>query len=109
MQMTVLLVLALMLSFKSVVLAYSALLGGLICIAPSAYFARFAFKYSGAKATVKVAQSFYLGEAGKFVLTAVLFAIVFIVVDPLNAGILFITYTVIVLVGLVSAHVVIGR
>lgn len=72
--------------------AYSALLGGFIALVPNAYFARWAFRYSGAQAAVAVAQSFYRGEAGKFVLTAVLFASVFALVKPLNAGSLFLMY-----------------
>lgn len=72
--------------------ASSALLGGLIAIIPNAYFAKWAFRYSGASAADKVAQSFYRGEAGKFILTTVLFALVFIWVNPINVVVVFVTY-----------------
>ena len=72
--------------------AYSALLGGFIALVPNAYFARWAFRYAGAQAAAAVAQSFYRGEAGKFILTAVLFASVFALVKPLNALSLFLMY-----------------
>lgn len=72
--------------------AISALLGGLIAIIPNAYFAKWAFRYSGARAADKVAQSFYRGEAGKFILTSILFALVFIGVKPLNVLVIFVTY-----------------
>lgn len=72
--------------------AYSVLLGGLISIAPNAYFARWAFRYSGARAASDVARSFYRGEAGKFVLTVVMFAGVFILVKPLSVELIFGVY-----------------
>ena len=72
--------------------AYSVLLGGLIAIGPQIYFARWAFRFSGARAARQVAHAFYVGEAGKFVLTVVLFALVFAVIKPLNAVALFLAY-----------------
>lgn len=64
---------------------YSGFLGGLIAWLPNLYFARKAFHYHGARAARDILKSFYAGEAGKFVLTAVLFALVFAGVKPLNA------------------------
>jgi ATP synthase protein I len=72
--------------------ALSALVGGSISIVPNMYFARWAFRFSGAKSAARVAQSFYRGEAGKFVLTAVLFASIFMLMRPLNAVVIFLTY-----------------
>ena len=72
--------------------AISALAGGLISIAPNAYFARWAFRYTGAKAAAQVAQSFYRGEAGKFLFTAMLFAGVFALLRPVDAIVVFSTY-----------------
>lgn len=92
MQSLVLLVTASLLLLIDQVTASSALLGGLIAIIPNAYFAKWAFRYSGARAADKVAQSFYRGEAGKFILTSVLFALVFIWVKPINVVVIFVTY-----------------
>ncbi len=91
-QTIVLLVITATLLLIQWVTAYSALLGGLIAIVPNAYFARWAFRFSGAQVAVEVAQSFYRGEAGKFLLTAVLFASVFALVKPLDAVAVFLTY-----------------
>ena len=71
------------------VAAYSALLGGLTCALPNAYFVWRAFRYSGARSTVQVVQSFYQGESWKFVLTALSFAVIFQRVEPLNVLALF--------------------
>ncbi|MEE8059183.1 MAG: ATP synthase subunit I [Pseudomonadales bacterium] len=76
------------------VMAYSAFLGGLIAIAPNAYFACRAFQYSGAQAAGDVARSFYRGEAGKFLLTTIMFAGVFALIKPLEVVVIFLTYSV---------------
>lgn len=70
-------------------MAYSALLGGLISIGPNFYFACSAFRYSGARAARHIARSVYRGEVLKFVLSAALFASVFVLVRPIAAGTLF--------------------
>jgi len=59
------------------VAAGSVLVGGLIQVVPQAWFARQAFKYTGARQTDLVVRSMYRGETGKVVLTATLFAVVF--------------------------------
>lgn len=68
---------------------YSGLFGGAIAWLPNLYFARKAFRFSGARAAREILRSFYAGEAGKFVLTAVLFALVFAGVKPVDAPALF--------------------
>lgn len=68
---------------------YSGLFGGAIAWLPNLYFARKAFRFSGARAARQIIRSFYAGEAGKFVLTAGLFALVFAGVNPLDAPALF--------------------
>lgn len=68
-----------------VVTAYSALLGGLVCLVPNCYFAYRAFKFQGARAAQHIVRSFYAGEAGKIIITALLFALVFSRVSPINA------------------------
>lgn len=83
-QMVVLAAVAASLVLMDTTTAYSVLLGGLISIGPNSYFARQAFRFRGARAGPLVARSFYLGETGKFVLTAAAFAAVFATVEPLN-------------------------
>lgn len=89
-QLLVLLLLALVLwQWQGAVAGYSGLCGGLIAWLPNVYFAHKAFRFSGARAAQAIVRSFYAGEAGKLVLTAVLFALVFAGVKPLDALALF--------------------
>ena len=70
-------------------LAVSLLMGGLIQLLPSIYFARQVYKFSGASAAHRVAQSFYRGEMGKFILTAIGFALVFSVAESVSPPAIF--------------------
>ncbi len=76
----------------NITVAYSALLGGLIFIGPNFYFASLAFRYQGARAAKKIAETMYRGEVIKFLLSAVLFAAVFVLVEPISAGALFVAF-----------------
>jgi len=69
--------------------ALSAALGGIACFLPSLAFAYRAFRFSGARSAQKILRSFYSGEAIKLVLTAMIFALIFINVKSLNVGALF--------------------
>lgn len=80
------------------VAGYSALLGGLIAWLPNLYFAHKAFRFSGARAARDIVRSFYAGEAGKLILTFVLFALTFAGVKPLEAPALFGAYLLTLLV-----------
>jgi ATP synthase protein I len=71
------------------VAAKSALLGGLTCTLPNAYFIWRAFRYTGARSASMIVQSFYQGESWKFVLTALCFIAIFQRVEPLNVLALF--------------------
>jgi ATP synthase protein I len=83
--LAVLLVLTALL-FSSQQAAASVGLGCGIAMAGSLYFALQAFRYAGAQQAQVIVQSFFKGEAGKFVITALLFAAVFAWVKPLHAG-----------------------
>ena len=84
-QLLVLLLLALVLwQWQGSVAGYSGLCGGLIAWLPNLYFAHKAFRFSGARAAQAIVRSVYAGEAGKLVLTAVLFALTFAGVKPLE-------------------------
>ena len=89
-QLVVLLLAAAVLyGWRGPVASYSGLCGGLIVWLPNLYFAHKAFRFSGARAAQSIVRSFYAGEAGKLILTAVLFALAFVVVKPLEAPALF--------------------
>ncbi|MGB1270821.1 MAG: F0F1 ATP synthase subunit I [Endozoicomonas sp.] len=64
--------------------ALSAWLGGLCCLVPNAYFIWRAFRFSGAGAAKLITRSFYQGEAGKLVLTAVMFILTYTLVKSLE-------------------------
>lgn len=78
--------------FKGSNAGLSALLGGMIALIPNTYFALKTFRYFGAQSAVAVTLSLWAGEAGKFVLTAVLFVLVFFTIKPIHLMALFITY-----------------
>jgi ATP synthase protein I len=63
----------------------SILLGGLIQLIPQAWFTWQAFKYAGANHASAIVRSMFRGEAGKLVLTACGFTIVYSVMDNVNA------------------------
>lgn len=71
------------------VAGYSALIGLGIGWLPNVYFARKAFRFGGARAAQAIVRSFYAGEAGKLIFTAVLFALAFAGVKPLEPLALF--------------------
>jgi len=88
------------------VAAYSALLGGVVCFLPNLYFAWESFRHQGAQAAKQIVRSFYKAEAVKFGLTAVLFALVFALVRPLNPIYFFLTYVVVQVVHWLSPLVI---
>jgi ATP synthase protein I len=81
-----------LLCFFGRVAAYSGFVGGLIAWLPNIYFSYKAFRYSGARAARDIVRSFYAGEAGKLILTALLFAVAFIGIKPLMPLALFGVY-----------------
>lgn len=83
-QLMVLIAVSGLLSLKSLVLACSVLVGGLIQIVPQAWFANRAFRYSGARQVALVVRAMYQGEAGKIILTAAMFVSTFILLPKLN-------------------------
>ena len=74
------------------VLAYSVLVGGLVQIVPQAWFARQAYKYSGAQQASLVVRAMYRGETGKVVLAATLMAVLFTLHKQWNFFALFMAY-----------------
>lgn len=72
--------------------ALAAFLGGMIVVVPNSYFAFRAFRYRVARAAKLIVRSFYAGAAGKMLLTAGMFTLVFVNLKPLNAPALFIGF-----------------
>lgn len=86
--------------FFTTVAAWSALLGGFAYIIPNAWFIRSAYRSSGQPTPQAILSRFYLGEAGKLVLTGIIFALCFLTVEELHIGALFLTYIVMIIVNL---------
>jgi len=84
----------------------SALLGGLVCLLPTCWFALRAFRYSGARSATKIAASFYAGASGKMLLTIVLFGALFTQVKPINALAVFAGFAGVVVVNMIVPLVV---
>lgn len=88
-------------SLWGLVAFYSALLGGLIFIVPNAWFVHRVFRYQGARAAPLMVAEVFRGEAIKFSLTAILFAAVFLLIEPVSAPALLFTFAVMVVAGAV--------
>ena len=82
-----------------IVAGYSALFGGLIALSANVYFAYKAFRYFGARSAKAIVQSLWAGEMGKQILAAALFALLFVVVRPLEPLAVFAGYLVVLAVG----------
>jgi len=89
--------------------AKSAMIGGLIAVIPNAYFMHWAFRYTEAVAATQIVQSFYRGETGKFLLTSLLFAGAFILVEPLNIVVIFFVYIFMMALNWILALCFLGR
>ena len=93
-QLVLLVSLGLCLLASDKLIAYSVFSGGLIAVVPQAYFATLAFRWRGARSASAIARSGYAGEAGKFLLSGVGFALVFALVRPINGPAVFAGYLV---------------
>ena len=77
------------------VMAYSALTGGLVATIANAWFAYKVFSVSPDSAAETMVASAYMGEIYKIILTGALFISAFVVIKPISAAALLITYFVI--------------
>lgn len=93
-QSAILVVVSLAFLLRGQVVGYSALLGGLIFLIPHGYFALKAFRYAGARSARQIMSSFYQGEAGKLILCAIFFMMVFKWIQPLDVAALFLTFAI---------------
>jgi ATP synthase protein I len=91
-QLALLVPICLLLTAFDKVCAYSLASGGLIAVVPQAYFARRAFRGSGARSARAIARSSYAGEIGKFFLSVAGFAVVFAMVRPIDGPAVFAGY-----------------
>lgn len=78
--------------FFDVVVAYSALTGGTIAAVASAWFAYKVFRLSPDSAAESMVASAFMGEVYKVILTGALFICAFVLIKPVSAVTLLITY-----------------
>ena len=108
-QLIVTLAVALVLwGFQGWIAGYSGLLGGLVALIPNGYFAFRVYRYSGARSARAIVGEFYSGEAGKLILTAVLFIAVWLGVKPLEVAAVFGGYLAVLVVGASALLIVKG-
>ena len=94
-QLALTMVISIVLFFIDLVMAYSALAGGLIATVASAWFAYKVFRVTPDSAAEMMLVSAYMGEIYKIVLTGALFLCAFVLIKPISAVALLITYFVI--------------
>jgi ATP synthase protein I len=87
----------------------SMVLGVSVCFAPSVAFAWFVFRYRGASVARQAVNAFYRGESMKFVLTAILFAVVFVKVEQIHVLVFFASFIVAQLISWLVAGFTIGQ
>lgn len=75
-------------------LAIAIVAGALIQIIPNAYFAWQAFRFRGARYSQLIAQSFFRGEVGKYTMTLVGFATVFVIYPEVQVWAVFVSFVV---------------
>jgi len=73
----------------SVLHAYSFILGVLAFVIPNMYFVYYAFRFQGAEQAYLIERSFKKGQTGKFSISALIFALIFKMVSPLHAEMVF--------------------
>ena len=94
--------------FQGLIAGYSGLLGGLVALIPNSYFAFRVYRYSGARSARAIVGEFYSGEAGKLILTAVLFITVWLAVKPLVVAAVFGGYIAVLATGASALLIVRG-
>ena len=82
------------------VIAYSVLLGCVVCVLPNIYFVRSTLKNVESETPQSILMRFYIGEGQKFLLTMAMFAICFVLIKPLHVVSFFAAYITIMIINL---------
>jgi len=85
-------ILPLLLWIYSWVSCYSALIGGVIATTANTWFAFKVFSSERTEQPTVILATFYMGEIYKFLLTAALFMVVFVLIKPINIVVLLSVY-----------------
>jgi len=95
-EMAALVIFSLLWMLESRLAGYSAFVGGLIFVIPNAYFAHTMYRYQGARHAHLMVGNMFRAEGIKLALTAVGFAAVFILMEPVYVPALLFTFAVMV-------------
>jgi ATP synthase protein I len=98
-EFTGLFIISLLWSLHSVLAGYSAFIGGLIFIVPNAWFVNRVYRYQGARNAHLMVGNLFRAETTKIALTAIFFAAVFTLMEPVYVPALLFTFAVMVLAG----------
>lgn len=101
--------LALVVWFVDQKVACSIAAGTSLYVVPQMYFSALAFRYRGSRASRLIAQSFYRGETGKYILTMIGFACVFASPIEMSALWVFVSYIVALLISTYLVARVVGE
>lgn len=74
------------------VMAYSALVGGLIAAMANAWFAVKVFRVRSIETAETLLATFYVGEIYRFIFTGAMFIMAFVLIKPINVIALLVTY-----------------
>ena len=108
-QLLVLLGASLILLVCGIEWASSVLSGGLIAVLPQAYFAARTFRWRGARSAQSIARSSYGGVVGKFIFSAAGFAVVFVMVRPINGLAVFAAYIAMLLIQIIGSWLLLRK
>lgn len=96
---TAMVIMALLWATQGSLAGYSALVGGLIFLVPNTWFAYQVYKVEGARNMSLMVGNLFRAESVKLALTAVFFAAVFNLMEPIHAPALLFTFAVMVVMG----------
>ncbi|MCK7543542.1 ATP synthase subunit I [Marinobacter bryozoorum] len=96
---TAIVVMALLWATQGRLAGYSALVGGLIFLVPNTWFAYQVYKVEGARNMSRMVGNLFRAESVKIALTAVFFAAVFNLMEPIHVPALLFTFAVMVVMG----------
>lgn len=92
-------VLSVLMMLKDFVTAYSVFLGGLLYLVPAGWFSLSVLVKNKAQTPRQIVANMYVSETGKVLLAVAMFSLVFMLIEPLNAGALFVTYILLQITG----------
>jgi ATP synthase protein I len=95
--------------FASLEYAYSVILGGSAFVVPNVIFVMFSLRTSSASSSGKILAWFFVGEAIKIVTTIMIFAVSIMLVEPLNIGLMFVSYGFVLLMNLTGLAVLTNK